>query len=307
MKGSIAFVFTASAALLSAQSTASDSDSDSLLPSDAESAAAQHLDEICLPSNSSGMPDMNAPCNAVQAIYFGCLYGPSYLTTALSAMRASDVRSAMKKRQSSNDDDESSLFPMQKPETQRTCFCESQFWDQTLGCEACFAKHGGLDADIVDAKQMSTLSSSYCAVTAKPSVGLGEYLLSYSKEAQTTSVPSSFSDPIGNKTDVSLYYTPSVTGSAAWFVAEATGGSSGMASFSTTKTSKGQIVATATGNVKSGDGDKDSSDNNNKDSKASGSAGSSGSSTTNAPNSAQTPFVAAAAGLIGVAGLVAML
>lgn len=49
-------------------------------------------------------------------------------------------------------------------------------------------------------------------------------------------------DPIGNKTDISLYFTASVTGSEAWVIADPTA-TSGMVK-------DGQLVATAVANNK---------------------------------------------------------
>jgi len=47
-----------------------------------------------------------------------------------------------------------------------------------------------------------------------------------------------YTDPLGSSTDVSLYYTPSVTGSVAWMVVDPTRTAEGEV-----ETEKGQIVA----------------------------------------------------------------
>ena len=55
---------------------------------------------------------------------------------------------------------------------------------------------------------------------------------------------SKYSDPLASSTEVSLYFTPSVTGSKAWYVAEVTN-SKGSTIQTELNTENGQIVATA--------------------------------------------------------------
>lgn len=257
-------------------------------------------EEACNPNNSTGMPDFNAPCNAVTAVEYQCIYGPDYLTAALNAGPYNRLR----RRQSSSDDDGSDdddSLPMQSNSTQRTCICESQFFDQVKGCTACYTAHGApsdVDEGLVDDKAIASLSSAYCAASATPTLGLADFLFqwadSYNASHPATATASTMSDPIGNKTAVSLYYTPSVTGTAAWIVAEATSGaSSGMGTFASENTVSGMIVATASANNAAATG------------YHSGTAASgSGSSTSSGGAAVAT---AAGMGMLGLAGLVVML
>lgn len=205
-----------------------------------------YLTEVCIPTNATGGPDFNAPCVATRLIEVECMYGSRGIDFLLG-----------------NNDPNSGSFSEQSPPllsntTQRDCLCESQFFDEVQGCLDCYTAHGGGDAfgEVINTKQLSSMSSSYCAVTNTPTQGLAEVLYSL---APTTSSPSSaatsaFSDPIGNKTAVSYYFTPSVTGSAAWYVAQATmsasnvtaaGGSGASTTSMSVFTSNGQIVPTA--------------------------------------------------------------
>lgn len=180
---------------------------------------------------------------------------------------------------------------MQSNSTQRLCVCQSQFWSLLNGCLACYVAHGagpnnGLGS--VSKSSLSSLSSAYCAASATPSQGLFEVVYSLAPtNAVAPSATSSYSDPMGSKTEVSYYYTPSVTGTAAWMVAQATGMS--MASFTTTNIMSGQIVPTAVPTV----------------GKASGT--SSGAGATSSAGSPGRHGAMAAAGLFGIAGAVAIL
>ena len=137
---------------------------------------------------------------------------------------------------------------LQSNNSQRLCACESQYWDSLKGCTACYRKHGE-DSEFLKPEFMSSISSAYCAATATPSLGLIDYLerqvvskaLEYSSNSSSGMTPStSFSDPMGTKTAVSLYYTPGVTGPRALDIGSLTGG----AKMTTTNIVNGQIVAT---------------------------------------------------------------
>lgn len=253
------------------------------------------VEKACNPNNSTGKPDFNAPCNAVKAIEYQCIYGPDYLQKALSyTENGGSYNRMMMKRQSNNENsDDDGGLKMQSNSTQRTCICESQFFDLINGCSSCYTAHGdagGFDESIIDEKAIASLSSAYCAVSATP-VGLADYLFewasnyssSYPASASVTS-SSSMSDPIGNKTAVSLYFTPSVTGSAAWVIAAETSGSS-----TSENTVSGQIAPTASANNDAAQSGSDNGD-------------SSSSSTGGAPVA-----TAAGMGMLGLAGLVALL
>ncbi|KAF2162151.1 hypothetical protein M409DRAFT_27534 [Zasmidium cellare ATCC 36951] len=271
-------------------------------------------EEACNPSNSSGLPDFNAPCNAVIAIEYQCIYGPDYLTAAQS----SGPYNRLRRRQSSSSDDDSDdsdddSLPEQNNSTQRTCICESQFFAQVQGCANCYSAHGspqGIDDGLSDASALASLSSAYCAASATPTLGLADYLFDWadsynaSHPATATATASTMSDAIGNRTDVSLYFTPSVTGTAAWLIAEATSGaSSGMGSFASENTSGGMIVPTASANNAAAASGAQTTGGA-SGSGASGASGSGASATSSAGGAVVT---AAGVGMLGLAGLVAML
>ncbi|CAK4030016.1 Hypothetical predicted protein [Lecanosticta acicola] len=290
MKAYTAIFLAASASLLNAQ--------------DLGDQTAQYIQQVCLPNNATGYPDLNAPCNAIQAIFAECTFGPSSLADFLSEEASANSGNSDGSDDYAGDVDDGK-YPMQSNATQRTCICESQWFALTNACLACYQKHGLPAEDDLSPKQVSSISSAYCAASATPTLGFAYFIYQYapgvtgtSLPASSTATPSSFSDPLGNRTEVSLYYTPSVTGSAAWAIAEATGTSSGLATFTTTRTSNGQIVATAT----NGGGS-----NGAATGAASSTTRNANSTTTTAPNSAHTHGAAVVAGLIGVAGLLAML
>lgn len=284
----------ASASLFKRQVQCSDYTSEDCLDREGE-----YSEEVCMPTNSSGYPDFNAPCVAVQAITAQCIYG----SAGLSLLTGNGY----------GDPTEEEPATLSNS-TQRDCICESQFFAETLGCEDCYTAHGLAEiAGDVNVGLISSISSQYCAVTNTPTAGIADVLYSYATaSSQSTSSASadtsSFSDPIGNKTAVSYYFTPSVTGSAAYVVAQATGSastsgitggsaSSGSASSLSTslRTSDGQIVPTAATN-------------------AQGSASGSGSASSSAATASTTGSsgagkqeVAAVAGVIALAGVVAML
>ncbi|KAK3680300.1 hypothetical protein LTR78_000678 [Recurvomyces mirabilis] len=272
---------------------------------------AQYLVGVCQPTNDTGSPDLTAPCNQVSAITAQCVYGADGLAAFNGDPTSYD---------NSNSDAD---VPMLSNGTQRDCVCSSQFFNVLGGCSDCYKAHGvGEDptSGYVDPAFISSASSSYCAVTNTPTVGFAEVLYAYvtgdvgsslASVASTASVTSTFSDPIGNNTAVSLYYTPSITGSSAWVVAQATetpsnstmssgsssesasGSASGSASSAQLATSNGQIVPTAGASStasRSGSGT------------ASGSAAASASGSSGAGKKE----AAAIAGVVALAGFVAL-
>ncbi|EME85668.1 uncharacterized protein MYCFIDRAFT_213948 [Pseudocercospora fijiensis CIRAD86] len=244
-----------------------------------------YLASVCQPYNSTNMPDLNAPCNAIAAIQGECIYGPEYLSVP-----------------NSNGDRDFGDISTQSNETQRVCLCESQFWDLATGCFSCYKKHGGeMDgAGTISDGTVSSISSKYCAATMTPTAGLADYLfaLASSLEPSSTQTGSaqtsvSYLDSIGNKTEVSYYYTPSVTGSAAWLVGQPTGSGSS-AVYSTTNVHDGQIRATASANNAAASG-------------GSGTRTGSGAQSTDSGSGAGKHEALTAAGLLGLVGLVAVL
>lgn len=190
----------------------------------------EYLQSICRPESSTGDINLDAPCNIYPYIAIECVYGqkPHMIKNGLETPKG--------KPQSNS--------------TQRLCICESSYWDAVQGCEECFTKHGGSGQEApLPSNLISSMSSAYCAATATPTLGLSEFQASYLNRPQFSSIFSSnsatptstFSDPIGNKTDVSLYWTAPVTDTAILDV----GAFTGTAKPTTTNVQKGQIVATA--------------------------------------------------------------
>ncbi|KAK5691738.1 hypothetical protein LTR17_025598 [Elasticomyces elasticus] len=223
---------------------------------DCEQHESDYLQQVCMPINATGYPDTNAPCIQVQAITYECIYGPA----GLQSLLGNDSSSTYSEEDT----------PVLSNNTQRECVCQSQFFNILQGCNDCYNAHGasGDDSVLGDIAPsfFASASSSYCAVTNTPTLGFAEVLYNFATETPaSTATPSSFSDPIGNQTAVSYYYTPSLTGSAAYVIAQATGSaSSGSVSGSQTAsgsgasetasvaTSNGQIVATAAAQTSSG-------------------------------------------------------
>ncbi|KAI5367795.1 hypothetical protein Slin15195_G029280 [Septoria linicola] len=265
-----------------------------------------YLTSVCMPTNSSGYPDFDVSCNAVAAIQAQCIYGAGYLDV-LSEFYGSSLKEDKRKRaaaDSSGDDNDpmvdNRIAPEQSNETQRVCLCESQFWDQISGCLACYKAHGGDMASeaSVPKSALTSASSAYCAASATATAGLADYLFAFINNFSTTSAsrPTGtasvrFRDSIGNKTEVSYYYTAAATGTAAWSISQPTN-TSGSASYTTTNIVDGQIRPTnvaATSSIS-----------------PSGSNGSNGNATETG-NVAGRYEVVGAAGIFGLAGLLALL
>ncbi|KAK5706492.1 hypothetical protein LTR97_001481 [Elasticomyces elasticus] len=236
---------------------------------DCQMQEADYIQHVCNPVNATGYPDFNAPCNQIQAITLQCMYGPA----GLSALQG-DVSDA-----SYGSDDEDNSVETQSNSTQQECICQSQWFNIAAGCNDCYNAHGASGSDNIVGdlapSLFASVSSSYCAVTNTPTMGFDEVLYGLATgsvasslaSVASTASPSTFSDPIGNQTAVSYYYTPSITGSAAWVLAQATssatsaGGSesgsetassSGSSETTSVATSNGQIVATAAAQTSSG-------------------------------------------------------
>jgi hypothetical protein len=202
---------------------------------DCDSEVAAYLDSMCSATNATGYPDRDVPCNQVEVISLECMWGANGL--------------ADWNGENNVDHDPTSNSAMFSNATQRDCVCQSDYFQLITACNNCYMAHGGPAPVAID---VASASSSYCAITNSPTLRLGDWLDSLTSQFSSSSINfNTFSDPIGNNTAVSKYYTPSITGSAAWIVAEATvtpssGEATASASYSTSlATSGGQIVATA--------------------------------------------------------------
>ena len=269
----------------------------------------QYYNQVCSPKNATGGRDYNAPCNAIAAITAECIYGADYTQILAGGDSDSDSSAAL---QGIDADEPTTLGNA----TQRACVCESQFFDQALGCATCYNSHGA-PADLaggIDAAFFSTISASYCAVTMTPTAGFAEYLYSFAEAGPSNTASSSssasatgtgliISDQIGNKTAVSYYFTPSVTGTGAWRVAQATQsvGNATNASSESLNTSGGQIMPTATG----ASGTSSGTVSGTVSGTASGTASAASASKTSSGAGRQE--AAAVAGVVALAGFLAML
>ena len=227
-----------------------------------------YISEICMPLNTSGYPDMDAPCNEVVAIELQCLYGPdpglaAFYSAFSNGSQSSSTSSSnpvdVDDHQQAQTHEEASAMPAQQSNaTQQVCICESQFWNMLDGCTTCQRRHGSSDiVNFLGHGYIAHMSSAYCAASATPSLDFTNFLASY---VNPVSLPASiktaahavstrpFSDPLTHRTAVSDYFTPSVTGSVAWIVAEQSGtaGTSGPGTFAVANTVSGQIVPTGT-------------------------------------------------------------
>jgi hypothetical protein len=191
-----------------------------------------YLDSVCQPDWMSGEDwTANAPCNVQGYLFYACQYGQQLHANKTGVKIPNG--------------------PMQSNNTQRLCICESQYFEAVEGCMDCYKAHGASEGFgfALPHSLISSMSSTYCAATATPTLGLSDFQLSFMEKPQfkslfssnTAKATSTFSDPLGNKTDVSLYYTGAATGSAALDIGKFTG----TASPTTTAIEKGQIVETA--------------------------------------------------------------
>jgi hypothetical protein len=205
--------------------------------SDDERGLVQAL-EGCYPSNATGHLDFNAPCNQAQAILAQCAYGPNALQILTFPFESGDYPAF-----SPNVQKLSSA-------TERICICQSQLTDVTIGCLRCNVAHHILHQSKNSEGFMYEAMQQYCdldytTTQSFSEISSGAYsgifyedyspLESYTAEAISTS------------TDVSLYYTLSVTRSDAYDIALPTSAAwpGNFVSYTSTQTSGGQIVPTA--------------------------------------------------------------
>jgi len=191
---------------------------------------------------------MGFPCHIAHLIQFECVYG---------AEAGSSIFQELFKETS----------PTKNPrgeDEQRICICESQWFDELVGCGRCEYIHGGGPNPLayLGDSAVSSMSSSYCAVTATPTLGLVDYyhewiggsLAPSWLKSMISAASSQFNDLLSTdytlpspyglgstiRTAVDYYFTPSVTGTNAWKVAEITNS----AGSTVWRTADGQIVDT---------------------------------------------------------------
>jgi hypothetical protein len=192
----------------------------------------------CFPRNATGSPDFNAPCNQYYAIMAQCQYGPQGVDFDVVDTEAFEG------------------WQFQSPATQRTCVCQSQMSDAVVGCMACMNAHkvpslvgGGGDAW---QSYWQTTTQHCCEVDFTPTQGFMEHFQNVQYETfrendpdDITSTSSVVQDPLGFSTDVSVYYTMSVTRNDVYDIAVPTPDLAGKITYTTTRISDGQIVPTA--------------------------------------------------------------
>lgn len=188
------------------------------------------FDDICTPTNSTGYPDLNVPCNSLSRTQQLCVYGEQ-------------VRAIV---DGPNLNDYDKVMRQQSFTYQRDCICQSQLFDQMRGCMACQQALSGGSGPIFAPSAIESFSSEYCAVAPTPLRGytaaINSFIASATEEMDYSTISQSPSQAVMTKTDVSLYYTPAVTGVSAWDVGLPAGSS---ATFTSLRTSGGQIVPTA--------------------------------------------------------------
>lgn len=248
---------------------------------------SEYLQDICAPNALTADFNFDAPCNIGVYIAYECTYGQKIHVNNTGLEKPSS------KPQSSS--------------AQRLCVCESLYFDAVQGCEDCYEAHG---AGLVPHSVLSSMSSAYCAATATPTVGILEFGQDFLAKPQFSSIFSSnsaaatstFSDPIGNKTDVTLYWTAPVSGTAILDV----GAFTGTAKPTTTNVQNGQIVATASTSAQNtAETTAVATTGNLAGTAQTGASQSTGTTTTSGIAARQTEAVFA--GVLGLVGVVAML
>lgn len=167
-----------------------------------------YLADVCEEGKDWSIPEL--PCEIAAAIDYQCKTG--------LGLETYDVRP-----------DCYDTNTCQSFDFQRTCYCKSQYLDNSLGCSACYRRHGGTMT--YDWAALPSIMSDYCNPQASPTCFFEDYLSpvhspvsskggdNYGGSGPSTyGLPShtKFSDPLSDSTDVSLYFTPSKTGSDAW-------------------------------------------------------------------------------------------
>ena len=176
-----------------------------------------YLNEVCAPPTANTSLDLTFPCNQNNVLYNQCFFGRTFdeIWNSTSGEWVKDFGKGWKQQSVAN---------------QRLCACESQFFDTLVGCTECWQAHGS-NVEAFNSTAASSISSSYCAATASPTAGLEKVMAAFYdssaanalREGDAKSV-SAFSDPLSGSPAVSLYYTPSVTGTAVFGIAGVTKG-----------------------------------------------------------------------------------
>jgi hypothetical protein len=261
--------------------------------SESPSEFADYMSNVCNAQDESGETDMNLPCNQITAIQVECSFGP----------KAGDW---WRNQSGSDDDDGSENLAMLPYETQRVCICQSQHNDVLRGCFACQKAHGGLLPDEwINEDKIKEVTDKYCDADTPAtdsyvnSIARALDFMAPNWDEIVNPASVTYSDPIGSSTDVSLYFTPSVTGTAAYVPVLPTGaGNSSNVTYTSSRTSGGLIIPTAIVG-----GEEGSSSGNEESSSVSGS----GSSDTASSDGGALQTAMAHPGALGALGLAAII
>ncbi|KAM0698044.1 hypothetical protein Q7P36_001507 [Cladosporium allicinum] len=210
----------------------------------------------CHPKDSIGALDFNAPCNQLGAIEAQCKWGSRALQL-ISLPQGSDDQWA---------DSHGPDWQQLSPDAQRTCICQSQFIDATMGCAACLEAHGiSMLAELYETLNTYTMLQQYCDTDLAVTESFAEFSNQAYEDRDPDEDDSSYSgedkssyyteEYLGTSTDVSLYYIMSVTRSDAYDIAVPTPVSGGEVTYTTTRSSGGQIVPTAQADKEAGEQD----------------------------------------------------
>ena len=206
----------------------------------------------CHPQDNIGALDFDALCNQLGAIEAQCAWGSRALELISSPQDSDDKWP----------DSHRPEWQELSPEAQRTCFCQSQITDATMGCAACLYSHGiTMLAKLYETLYSFEMIQQYCDVSLPITQTFAEFSgatyesrdpeedeNSYSGEdsGEDESPYTASTEPyLGTLTDVSRYYAMSVTRSDAYDIAVPTPVSGGDVTYTSTRISDGQIVPTA--------------------------------------------------------------
>ncbi|MCJ1476654.1 CSN-associated deubiquitinating enzyme Ubp12 [Lambiella insularis] len=162
----------------------------STLQSDSPAASASvtaGVDALCFPSDASGSPLVDAPCNKVYNLTTICVYG---------SLNAGDSS------------------PRRDPAEQQSCYCDSDgqgamFFEYLAGCFNC-ERLAGADQDDnawYPVQYIASQSYSFCAIPT-PSQGLAQFLGNWTASSGINiGTSTGGSNILGTSTQVSLYFT----------------------------------------------------------------------------------------------------
>jgi len=227
--------------------------------SPSELAEAKRLADACYPRSLTQI-DWEAPCPAVQVIQAECTWGPE-AGQKLKDMLTKSLNGEEPTAGISED------WEQQPLDIQRACLCSSSFAEMVLGCGACFEGHGASPAELPtywannNATAVRAFTELYCKADVEITDDIGmeafDILLGqsdsedYSGSTISSSATATASDTLGTATDVSLYFTPSVSNAytvdmpTASSSADQTQHANAWYTYTSLSTSDGLIVPTA--------------------------------------------------------------